>query len=106
MLKSKIVIASAIYAVLAWISALLVRFNSGGNDTYSTIVFGAFLVLAVWGTIAMYAVVVISSVVAIVKTGKANGEKSDIMICIIRSIISSFLVSTVYLSYNILDFHF
>lgn len=104
-MKSKILLISAIYTVVAWIVALLVRFNTGASDTYSTIIFGVYLAV-VFGIYAMYLAVVISSIVAIAKSGKTNADKTVTKSCIINAIISLALISTVFITYLIIDFHF
>ncbi len=105
-MKSKILLISAIYTVVAWIVALLVRFNTGASDTYSTIIFGVYLAVVIFGIYAMYLAVVISSIVAIAKSGKTNADKTVTKSCIINAIISLALISTVFITYLIVDFHF
>lgn len=105
-MKSKILLISAIYTVVAWIVALLVRFNTGASDTYSTIIFGVYLAVVIFGIYAMYLAVVISSIVAIAKSGKTNADKTVTKSCIINAIISLALISTVFITYLIIDFHF
>lgn len=103
-LKSKIFIASAIYTVLAWISALLFRFNSGKNDTYSLIVFVAYVILSTFGLYIMYVVVVISFLVTFIREKRGTNDKIRIRNCCYYSLLSLFLISSVYLTYRIMDF--
>ena len=98
-MKNKLIIVSAIYTIVAWIIALLVRFNPGTYDTYSLLVFITYLLLATFGIYAMYIAIIIVAIINIVKASKNGGDKSIIKTYIINSIISIVLVSTLHLSY-------
>lgn len=105
-MKSKILLTSVIYTVVSWALALLVGLNPGGNDNYSTIIFAAYLVVVIFGVFAMYLIIVISAIVSIVKSCREGGDKSAVKPCIINTVISLALISTVYLHGFVLNFHF
>lgn len=58
------------------------------------------------GVVAMYLIIVISAIVSIVKSCKEGGHKSAVKPCIINTVISLALISTVYLHGFVLNFHF
>ena len=106
-MKSKTILVSAFYTVVTWIVVLLNKFNTGANDTYSLIIFSAYIILAIFGICAMYLAVIISGIVSITKNAKNKQDKSAIMTCVINSLISITLISTIHISYAIIaaDFH-